>query len=265
MHDLWLENTKAGSFKRRLAEQWEPEIFRHADKMICMTEHQLQYYKEKYPRQYEVVPHCVKNIDNTVTELVNRLPAKNSETVRRILYTGNISTAMNLDALQSFVRVISRLPEQYEITMLVSTPEEQCKAMQLYHPRIKYSWVSVEEAKKIQQDAHVLFLPLSFRNGSMLEIRTVFATKTLDYLTSGTPILVYSPAESFHSWSASAHKWGYVVSEDSEEALLEGLKKVSTDRQLQEELITHAMKEAEKRKASHYSAMIEGWVNSDKK
>jgi hypothetical protein len=253
MHDLWLENTKEGLFKRKLAKKWEPVIFKNADKIFCMTEHQMAYYQNKYPRSYELIPHCVREINTTSERVTKRIIEKGKRTEKTILYTGNISSAMNLNAVQFFVSCIDLLPANYKVKLLCSFSEETCKKMDLYHPRIEYAWVSVNEARKMVENVDLLFLPLSFKECSTKEVQTVFATKTLDYLTSGTPILVFSPSDSFHSWSASTNGWGYVVDQEDSALLIKSIITVLSDENLQNNLVTAALKEAQNRAASYYS------------
>jgi hypothetical protein len=72
----------------------------------------------------------------------------------------------------------------------------------------------------LQSEAHVLVAPLSHKNCSIDEVRTVFSTKLLEYLIAGRPIVVFAPEDSYHAESARRGGWGgYVVSEDSPAAL----------------------------------------------
>ena len=91
---------------------------------------------------------------------------------------------MNLDAVREFVKAIDLLPANYRVRMLVGGQRTVQESGHL--PRAnQYGWVSREEAQKLIREADVLFLPLSFKNCSAEEVRTVFSTKTLDYLVVG--------------------------------------------------------------------------------
>ena len=115
---------------------------------------------------------------------------------------------MNADALNDLVACLDLLPDNFRVLMLTSLGDEECRAMGIRHPRIERDWVSVAESGRLVREADLLFLPLSFKNCSAEEVRTVFSTKTLDYLTSGVPILVYSPADSYHSLMPKAMAGG---------------------------------------------------------
>ncbi|MDA7665924.1 glycosyltransferase, partial [Verrucomicrobia bacterium] len=249
MHDLWYENTKLNSFSRALARKYEKVIFQYADKNFCMTSTQQDYFKKKYPDlTFDMLPHCVPKSEENYFRKTSDIE-KNEYT---ILYTGNISRAMNLDALQQLLSCIKYLPKKYRIKMLVSLSEQECKNYNIYHEDIIYDWVSVEQSKKLIRKADLLFLPLSFNNCSTHEVRTVYATKTLDYLKSGTPILVFSPPESFHSMDASCKGWGYVVDKDDPEFLAQSIIKVLQNEPLKRNLVLKAQDEAKNRHPDFY-------------
>ncbi len=246
MHDLWTENTKPGSFSESLAKKYEAEIFAYSKKVFCMTEVQRDYYRKRYPEiGFFMLPHC---IPYSMLETGHQPAApKGDKDEKLILYTGNISRAMNLDALQQLVACMDDLPSNFRVKMLIALSVEECKAHGIYHERIDYDWVSVEESRQIIRSADVLFLPLSFKNCSENEVRTVYATKTLDYLTSGVPILVYSPPDSFHSTDARANGWGYVVEEDSPGLLAESLIRLSENEEIRRSVLEGAKAELQRR------------------
>ncbi len=251
MHDLWLENTSPDSFHYKLAQKWENKISQEAEKIFCMTSTQLDYYKKKYNRSYEIIPHCVAG---SMLPAARAMPkTTNPEESKTILYTGNISRTMNLDALHRFIKCIDHLPSNYKIKMLTSLNKKQCQDLGIFHKRIQYDWVSVEESRCALKEADVLFLPLSFENCSELEVKTVFATKTLDYLLSGTPILVFSPKDSYHSISARESQWGDVVDVCNEEILATRLINLASDINLRAKIVTNAYQEAERRNPQYYA------------
>ena len=227
MHDLWLENTRPGSFLRKLAQEWEPVIFRAADKIFCMTDTQRDYYKDKYGGNYEIIPHCVPR-DVEIPDHPSVKTKSRGEEIR-ILYTGNISRTMNMDAVKDLVPCLDLLPANYRVMMLTPASAETCRTEGICHPRLEQNWASVAEARKLVREADILFLPLSFKNCSPEEVKTVFSTKTLDYLTSGVPVLVYSPATCHHSLSAKSHGWGCVVDADNPRLLAAAIRDLAYD------------------------------------
>jgi glycosyltransferase involved in cell wall biosynthesis len=259
MHDLWLENASPGDFPRKLAEKWEPIIFREADKIYCMTSSQAEYYKSKYNRDCELLPHCISPDVKTPDDLPVKTTGQTEE--KLILYTGSTSHAMNLDALREFVKAVDLLPSNYQVRMLVGDNIDWYRANGIYRQRIKYGWVSVQESERLVRTADVLFLPLSFKNCSAAEVKTVFATKTLSYLTAGVPILVFSPPDSFHSLSAGETGWGYVVQTEDTHLLADKLQELANNPILREQTVRNAVEESQRRDPRRWAKSIEREVS----
>ena len=264
MHDLWEENYAANHPVGALARKWEKRIFEDAERRFSMTSIQQKHYIEKYKLEVEVLPHTIvpARIEELKTRIANTLTEeKGITTSPTVVYTGNISHKMNLDALQQFVAAVDLLPAHYEVKMFVSFTVDQCKELKLYNPRIKYDWLPMEGVQAQMRSAAVLFLPLSFKNAAMDEVKTVYATKTLDYLVSGVPMLVYSPSDSFHTVSAKEGGWGYVVEEDAPEAIAKGIQELVENKALAQKIVGEAINEAKRRSASKYALQLEEIVN----
>ncbi len=253
VHDLWEENEKGEAL--RYARKWEKEVLLNADRVYCMTSTQQQHYVEKYDIEPAILPHTTsKNLIENAAQL-RRESTKHKEE-KLILYTGNVSTHMSLDAMKEFIKAIDLMPDHYKVKILINLKEEQLKSLNIYHPKADYYWGTREEAQQLQRDADVLFLPLSHKNGSYHEVKTVFATKTLEYLISGTPILAYSPPYSFHTKSAKERGWAYVVEVDSPEAIFIGIEKLISNSKLGTQIIKNAFTEARNRNASKYADIL---------
>ena len=264
MHDLWEENYAANHPVGALARKWEKRIFEDAERRFSMTSIQQKHYIEKYKLEVEVLPHTIvpARIEELKTRIANTLTEeKGITTSPTVVYTGNISHKMNLDALQQFVAAVDLLPAHYEVKMFVSFTVDQCKELKLYNPRIKYDWLPMEGVQAQMRSAAVLFLPLSFKNAAMDEVKTVYATKTLDYLVSGVPMLVYSPSDSFHTVSAKEGGWGHVVEEDAPEAIAKGIQELVENKALAQKIVGEAINEAKRRSASKYALQLEEIVN----
>ena len=264
MHDLWEENYTPNHPVGGLGRKWEKRIFEDAERRFSMTSIQQKYYQQKYDLEVELLPHTIvpSRINELRTRIENLFPLekKNSESPT-IVYTGNISHKMNIDAIQQFVSAVDLLPSHYEVKMFVNFTVDQCKKLKLYHPRIMYNWLPIEEVQDQMRSAAVLFLPLSFKNAAMDEVKTVYATKTLDYLVSGVPMLVYSPSDSFHTVSAKEGGWGLVVEEDSPEAIAIGIQELVENKALAKKIVGEALNEADRRDASKYALQLEEIVN----
>jgi glycosyltransferase involved in cell wall biosynthesis len=260
MHDLWLENTRRGTAQARLAALWEPRILRHATRVLCMTEAMQKHYEKKYGIQPEILPHCIadRDLDSAPTAL--RPPQRKRPTV---LFVGAVSDAMNLDALKVLAKASELLPQDYTLLFCTSSSREDLASLGIRSSRLQVQYVSRQEVQCLQGEVDVLVAPLSHKNGSPDEVRTVFSTKLLEYLIAGRPMVVFAPYASYHATSAQKAGWGYVVTEDSPQALAAAIQQVATNTTLAASLVQGALREAHTRRASHHANRLYEWVQED--
>lgn len=259
MHDLWEENLRKGHPNRRLAEKYEQQILEGAECVFCMTEVQEEHLNKKYSIRTEILPHTVTQ------DALDQFPSGSelgSNQTKKVIYTGNISHLMNLDAFKQLVQAIDLLPDDYEFHIYTSWDEKVMKQYDIYHPRMKLGWAQKSEMNSILNSGDVLFLPLSFQNASMHEVNTVYATKTLDYLTSGTPILAYSPPTSYHSQHAMEHGWAHVVDRSEPKALAEAIETLCNNAEVASQVVNQARVEAERRSASKHASRLHQLIES---
>lgn len=260
MHDLWMENTPIGTASMRFAEKWEPIILKESRRVLCMTEAMQTYYEKKYGIVTELLPHTVSQQDllRSPTEMHPPRMAKPT-----VLFIGTVSDAMNLDALQVLAAASELLPRGYELLYCTSMDLPTLSRLGIKSSRLQARYVSRAEAQRLQSEAHVLVAPLSHKNCSLPEVRTVFSTKLLEYLISGRPIVVFAPEGSYHAESAKKNGWGYVVTEDSPTALAAAIMKVITHASLAAELVHGALQEARSRSAERHAKRLQEWVLAD--
>jgi glycosyltransferase involved in cell wall biosynthesis len=259
MHDLWQENMPDGQ-ATRFAAAWEPVILQQATRVLCMTEAMQKHYEKKYGIQTVLLPHSISEQDylHAPREIVPPRMAKPT-----MLFVGAVSPAMNLDALRVLAAASELLPPEYELLFCTATDLVALQRLGIRSSRLRVIYVSRAEVQRLQSEAHVLVAPLSHKDCSLDEVRTVFSTKLLEYLIAGRPIVVFAPAGSYHAESAQKHGWSYVVTEDSPAALATALVKVATDEHLAAELVCRALQEARSRDARHYAERLREWVLTD--
>jgi glycosyltransferase involved in cell wall biosynthesis len=258
IHDLWIENLTPGSPLASFGEKWEPIIIREARRVLCMTEAMQKYYDSKYGIQTDLLPHTIREQD--YLNVTVRPPAMPSPTV---LFVGGVSPPMNLDALKVLAAASELLPSGYELLFCTSMDLQALKQKGIQSSRLQARYVSRAEVQRLQSGAHVLIAPLSHKNGSIEEVRTVFSTKLCEYLVSGRPIIVFAPEDSYHAESARKNGWAYVVTEDSPAALADAVVRVVTDEDLAAGLVRSALAEARSRSARSHAKRLHKWVLED--
>jgi len=245
MHDLWEENHGPETYVGQMAIKWEKEILLSAKQVLCMTDIQARHYLKKYGISTKLLPHTI--LDSDLEE--GKLSFKRDFT-KTALFTGTVSKVMNQDALNVFSNATKLLPNDIKVIMCTSTTHELFSRIGIDSSKWDIKWMSRNDVQDLQTKVGVLFAPLSHENGGMEEIRTVFSTKLLEYLVSGRPIVIFAPADSYHSISASEGNWALVINKNSPELLAQKIQELISDIALQEKLVENAFSEARKRASS---------------
>ena len=195
----------AGTAAACFAETWEPVIFKESTRILCMTEAMQEHYEKKYGVRTELLPHSILEQDCLAAPLQIRAPLMPKPT---ILFVGGVSAEMNLDALKVLASASEFLPQEYELLYCTSLDLATLNRLGIQSGRLQAKYVSRQEVQRLQSEAHVLIAPLSHKNCSIHEVRTVFSTKLLEYLVSGRPIIVFAPKDSYHAESAKKKRLG---------------------------------------------------------
>jgi len=92
-----------------------------------------------------------------------------------------------------------------------------------------------------------LILPYDFSPESLAYIKYSMPTKASEYMASGTPIIIYAPQETALVDYAQHSKWATIVSDQDEDQLVAGLKKMIIDEKYRRNLSETAKEVALKR------------------
>jgi glycosyltransferase involved in cell wall biosynthesis len=251
MHDLWEENAKPETYLLKMAEKWESIILKDASIVLCMTEVQQQHYWNKYGIKTELIPHCIKDSDLENLDLTYRRTQK-----RNIIFTGAISPVMNMDAMIQFAKASHILNNNLKVNICTGSSVESVFTLGFNRDNTDVQWLTRNEVKDLQNNSAILFAPLSFKNGGMEEVKTVFSTKLLEYLLSGRPILIFAPPFSHHAISAKQNGWAYVVDEDDPGKIVKAVERLLEDESLCRSIVIKAFEEAQRRKSSIYAEKL---------
>jgi glycosyltransferase involved in cell wall biosynthesis len=251
MHDLWEENADPESYLLKMAKKWECIILKDASLVLCMTEVQQQHYKDKYGILSELMPHTIKDSDINNSQLEYRPTQR-----RNIIFTGAISPVMNHDAMKQFAKASHLINSDVKIDICTGYSAENIFSMGFNKNNTEVQWLTRAAVKELQNDSAILFAPLSFKNGGMEEVRTVFSTKLLEYLMSGRPILIFAPSFSHHAISAKKDGWAFVVDEDDPRKIVETAELLLNDDALCRSIVANAFIEAQRRRSSLFALKL---------
>ena len=254
MHSLWEETTDA-SVDGWMAHRLEPRIFRDAAAVYAPTRFAIEHYRRKHGLEVRLLPHTV-NLDDAGPE--GGAGRKNEEGPHRILFTGGVYN-MNRDALLQMVEAVEKLgpsPDGRDVRLVVCAPNDPAvlAGIGVRGDRVETRFVDSRTAMRLQKEADILYLPLAFDTPWKDEVRTVYPTKAVEYLVSGTPILLHAPGDSYTVHEAREMGWALVVDRQDGAALQGAIARLLTDRPLREELAAGARSAAEGRDANRIAA-----------
>lgn len=224
-----------------LARKFESKILHHAHKVIAITEHLSTHLENKHHIKCEVIPHTTSE---TLMDQLKRIGENEDHNkVFKIHFAGAIYPRMNQDSLVRLARVLKKLPFRCELELCSpSVPNEITDIFPVTKRYLNHS-----ELIESQKKSDLLFLPQAFKSDSQLMIQLNMPTKTMEYLCTGTPILVHSPKESYLTWLSLKEQFAFVVSESDEEKLFDtiiAIREKATERIAK---VIHAKTLAEKR------------------
>ncbi len=163
-----------------------------------------------------------------------------------LLYVGSVFANAQLDSLlDAAAAVEAAAGEGLDVRLSIASPPfliEPHAARFAAFPRTRILPPITDDAAFFRRiaAADALLLPTNFDADSVGFIRYSMPTKVPAYLASGTPVLVYGPAETAQVAYARAAGWGEVIAERSLERLKQGLRRIMTDRDRRETLFRNA-------------------------
>ena len=222
---------------RSFARRYEPEFVNKAAFVIVPNE----CLSRKYKRRYGISPMVIHNpVDVTDYEASINESAKRVHTDKRIIYTGAIYDA-HFDAFRNLIMALdhSDIPD-VKLHLYTHQLTAKLRKQGISGPVVIHKALPMNCMPAIQRSADILFLPLAFHSPFPEVIRTSAPGKIGEYLASGRPILVHSPADSFISWYFKKYNCGIVVDEDDPKKLAQAVLHLLTDDDLKKKLIGNA-------------------------
>lgn len=211
---LWGGNDEPG-----LADEYEHRVCTIARHRFAITEMYCEYLSAKHGLPFQLMPHVI-------TSPPPSPPVAAHERARKIHLGGNVYPNMNLDAVQTLHRVLAAEASPPELEILGFTPREDLTRWGIDGSFVKTGTVPRDQLLDIQRKSAVLYLPEAFESPVPDMIRNNFPTKALEYMLTGTPILVHAPADCYLSRSAREHGWGVLVDQPGTAPLRAGLDRV---------------------------------------
>ncbi|MCU0473445.1 MAG: hypothetical protein MUC93_08785 [Bacteroidales bacterium] len=224
-----------------LSKYWEKVIDREFRQLIdnsvilmSICDAMSEEYKLRYKREF--IP-----FHNPI-EVNKWLPfTKKDWSVRNkftILYAGRIGLGMK-QSIKDIARVVTTLSlVYYDIIFEIQTRDiSELKGLVKFSDNVRrVDPIAYEELPKKFSSVDLLLLPIDFDIDSINFLRFSFPTKITEYMISGTPILLYAPAETATTEYAIKDKWAFTVTERNDKLLYDAIERIYSDPDLRRDL-----------------------------
>jgi glycosyltransferase involved in cell wall biosynthesis len=227
-----------GDLERSFAQRWERILIKGATGVVVPNEFLCQEYRCRHGIEPVVIHNPCEELRNGGEE---KVPWPMHPGEIKIVYTGAVYHA-HYDAFHNLIAAIPKLrgPEVKLHLYTAQSPAEleraRIKGPVVYHPHLPLMQIG-----EVQRRADILFLPLAFVSTIPEVIKTSAPGKMGEYLSSGRPILVHAPADSFLTWYFKKYECGVVVSNNDPVAIESGIRSIIENNGLREQLKTNAL------------------------
>lgn len=222
-----------------LANVYEKKLCMGAEKIIVNNEGTKEFYRQRYGDVVAQKIEIIYNATDPTPYLALQTPYQ-PKPPYKILFTGNIYWAQ-LGSMRNLVKAIDQLPDlNIELHIYATQSRDYLKSVGLDRPYIQLSVAPPTEIPKIQSQADILFLPLSWHTESPDIINTATPGKLTEFLITGRPILIHAPAESYLVKYARENDFAMVVDKENIDQLADNISKLLLDTNWSNQLIQNA-------------------------
>jgi glycosyltransferase involved in cell wall biosynthesis len=250
LHNTYVENRTGVSL--RFGRWLQGRVFARAAHVFVMSEGMVELFRERYPGlACSALPHAF----NEALAAAAPPPPAASRTSLRFVISGNVSESCR----EATVRVCAAIDQLGDASLTVLSGQQSAYLRQLGILRngTRHETVSRDQVIGRLQEADVVVLAHGFHGAmSAEEYRTIFPTKTIEYLICGRPILAHAPADCYLSRFLAEHDCALLVTEPSIAALLDGIGRLRTDEALRARLVRNAFRAAKAFEAPRVAAIL---------
>lgn len=250
---LWEE--RASGVEKKLSFKYEGDIVSGAINCFAITDFSAKYLSDKHQKPFKIIPHTTNSISKV--ECVKQSHSISSGEIKIIHFAGGIYSRMNLDSLERIYKTLNEMSINFKFEIF----SKQLPDIMTGDSRVSQEFVSREELIERQRQSDLLVLPQAFNSTTPLMIRNNLPTKTMEYIISGTPILVHSPGDSYLTWLIDKYDAGFIASSKDIEELKIVIHSALYDDENRNAKVNGAFKLARTRNSQEWSETLLGYLN----
>jgi glycosyltransferase involved in cell wall biosynthesis len=233
-----------GPFKKFWARTIDRELkslFNRVDLRLSISDAMAREYLKRYGQTF--LPFH-NPIDTDVWLLHSKRDySLNSEYVK-VLYSGRIGIGITESLLEVAAVLESLNKEGYMTRLHIQTPTSDpgiISQLRKFESVVINPFADLKEIPKIFSEADILVLANDFNKEGLDYLKLSMPTKASEYMISGTPILVYSPAETAVSEFFLQNECGLCVAKHNSDDLAIGFKFLFDNKNYREKIGRNAV------------------------
>ena len=221
-------------------------VMQASNVLMSISEQMSNVYKQRYGKNF--IPfHNPIDIDFWQRYQRDNYKITTSPT---ILYAGRLGLGID-ESLKLVAEAITQVNNDlnFTITLVLQTKDKPGWISDFKNIEHR-SFVLYDELPKSFSEADLLIIPYDFSPQSIQFFRYSMPTKATEYMISGTPIMIFAPAETAVVKYAEKYRIAAVVTDNNLDCLASAIKDLILNDVLRRELATNAVKLARENHSS---------------
>ena len=147
-----------------------------------------------------------------------------------VLYAGRIGLGIE-KSLELVAKSIERLNNELNLSVKFTLQTNTKPAWVDCYKNVFHSeYIDYNDLPKVLSQSDILLIPYDFSPTAIKFIKFSMPTKAPEYMISGSPIIVFAPAETAIAKYAKKYNWAKVITEDNPLDVSEGIKQLILDK-----------------------------------
>jgi glycosyltransferase involved in cell wall biosynthesis len=255
-HNTYLD-LMSGGLERRFAVWLQGRVFAKAKYVFVISDGMLEYYREQYPElKHSSLPHSFAE------PLPQYTPPPPVGSPLRLVFCGNVNQSCE-DAAVRLAEAIAGC-EDVRLSLLSGSNRGYLERLGILRDGVTCDAVPRDEIPRRLAEADILLLPhgLTGPEDWNVEYRTIFPTKTIEYLISGRPILAHTPPGCFLTRFLTENDCALVVDKADVGELRDAIQRLRSDEQLRCRLVQNALITAARFQGATVVAEFRKWLEN---
>jgi glycosyltransferase involved in cell wall biosynthesis len=233
-HNTYLDNKP----NNRLAQWLQPRVFAHAKRVFVMSKGMQELFRQRYP-QITTIP--LVHTFNELLPLPDSVDVPPLHNPLRLVFIGNVNASC-AEAAERVRQMVNRGPDVRLTIFSGAVNHETLSRLGFVGSDISVESVSRDLLLGRMREGDIVVHPHGFDGPmSTWEYRTIFPTRTIEYLICQRPILAHVPGDCFLARFYRQHQCALIVDEPSVEALTAALRYLRSDGVLRQRLVRNAL------------------------